>query len=112
MPQLDHVAAALARELLRVLTFARQRGRGRRPWNSLGRSIPVCSPIAEFARLALDHVAVAVGELADFEEVGVRGDLQRFDEPDRAVVGVARRCRTAAVETLDALARAERLRSG
>ncbi len=33
--------------------------------------------------------AVAVGELADFEEVGVGGDLQRFHQPDRAVVGVA-----------------------
>ena len=39
--------------------------------------------------IALDDVAVRVGALADFEEVGVGGDLQRFDEPDGAVVGVA-----------------------
>ena len=78
---------ALARELQRVL-FARHAGSGTTPSISLGRSIPVCSPMPELVGHVLDHVAVAVGELADFEEVRVRGDLQRFDQPDRAVVGL------------------------
>ncbi len=52
-------------------------------------------PDAEFVGLLLDDfAAVFVGQLADGEEVRVGGDLQRFDEPDRAVVGRARRCRT------------------
>ena len=61
---------------------------------------------AQLVGLVLDHVAVGVGALADFEEVGVGGDLQRFDEADGAVVGVA-----GVAERLrgdgDALARAE-----
>ena len=46
-------------------------------------------PDPELMGLVLDHVAVGVGALADFEEVGVRGDLQRLHEPDGAVVGFA-----------------------
>ena len=38
----------------------------------------------------LDHRAVAVVHLADFEEVRVRGDLERFHESQRAVVHFAR----------------------
>ena len=43
----------------------------------------------QFASLVLDHVAMAVGEIADREEVRVRRDLQGFDQPHRAIVGVA-----------------------
>ncbi len=73
-----------------VLLRAPRRGRGRCRSISLGRSMPVWLADAELVGHVLDHVAVAVGELADFEEVGVRGDLQRFHQPHRAVVGVAR----------------------
>ena len=78
---------------------------------SLGRSMPVCSPMPSFVRLALDHVAVAVGELAGFEEVGVGGDLQRFDQADRAVVGLAGVAELLGRD-VDALAGAEPLASG
>ena len=46
-------------------------------------------PDAEFVGLVLDHVAEGVGALADFEEVGVGGDLQRLHQADGAVVGMA-----------------------
>ncbi len=81
--------------------------RGRRRRTRSGRSIPVGSPDPELVGHALDDRAVRVGALADFEEVGVRGDLQRFDEPDRAEVGLAGVAELLGAPTCDALARAE-----
>ena len=60
----------------------------------------------QLAGHALDHGAVGVGALADFEEVRVRGDLQRLHEPDRAEVGLAGVAELLRVDR-DALARAE-----
>ena len=82
---------------------------GTTPSNSLGRSMPVWLADPELARLALDHGAVAVGALADFEEVGVGGDLQRLHEPDGAVFGVPGVAELLGRD-VDALARAEPFR--
>ena len=70
-------------QLERVLVLRATRASGsRRRTRSAGRC-PVGSPTPSSCAIVLDHVAVAVGELADFEEVGVRGDLQRFHERRR-----------------------------
>ena len=94
-----HVRCALAVELELVLFVAPCVCRARRLSNSLGRSIPVGCADAEFAALSLDDVAVAVGALADFEEVGVGGDLQRFARGRRRRSRLCRRCRIPACRT-------------
>ncbi len=94
--------------------FPRRCGRrSPRPWDGCVRSFPAaCSAQRAMRRRApslrslsanplrffadpeplghvLDHVAVAVGVLADREEIGVGGDLERFDQRQGAVVGLA-----------------------
>ena len=54
-----------------------------------GQVDPRRPPDPQFVRHLLDHRSVAVVHLADREEVGVRGDLERVDEVGRAVVGTA-----------------------
>src|SRR6202035_6089546 len=87
-PAAGDVRASLARDL--------SRGNLRAPFpvrdraGDLARQIDLgFAPDAESTRFALDHVPVAVGELAHFEEVRVRGDPQRVDQADGTVVGVA-----------------------
>ena len=82
------VLCVFAGDLLFVLVLA-PRGVGDDPFE-LARQVDAgvfADP--QLARLVLDHGAVGVGALADFEEVGVGGDLQRLHEPDGAVVGFA-----------------------
>ncbi len=46
-------------------------------------------PNSETMGHVLDDVAVAVGAFSRFEEVGIGGNLQRFNQVARAIVGVA-----------------------
>ncbi len=83
------VAPVLALQLERVLFGAPRRVRD--DARDLARQVDAgLLAEAQLVRHVLDHFAAVVEcQLADFEEVGVRGDLQRFDEAHGAVVGVA-----------------------
>ena len=105
IPQLRAVRAPLARSSAAFWRSA-PGGVGHDAFELARQVDPGLVADAEPARLALDHAAVAVGALADFEEVGVGGDLQRLHQPDRAefgLAGVAERLR----RDVDALAGAE-----
>ena len=75
--------------------FARQARSGTTPVISLGRSMPVCWPTPSLCASFWITLPWLLAQLADFEEVRVGGDLQRFDEPDRRRSRPCPRCRTA-----------------
>ena len=83
------VPPALARELFGGHLGA-PGGRGHQARDLAGQVDPRLLADAELLCLLLDHRPVAVGQLARFEEVGVRGHLQRFHQRHRPVVGLAR----------------------